>query len=224
MIKKQKKEVIRFAFTLAEVLITLGVIGIVAAMTIPTLVQSYKKKVASTRIKKFYSTISQVVKMSEVDNGAVETWNFVSGAGIDKEGTLIDKYADTYIFPYFKGITKGELINLNEIDTARNYFLNDGSSFTIHAGNCVDIIYDYNGKAEPNILAKDQFDFLICHTDEYLHRYSKSNNFGVIPYCLTLYSKNRNEALSLCRDNPQYCSCLLMYDGWEFKKDYPFKL
>ena len=34
----------RAAFTLAEVLITLGIIGVVAAMTIPTLITSYKEK------------------------------------------------------------------------------------------------------------------------------------------------------------------------------------
>ena len=33
----------KFAFTLAEVLITLGIIGVVSAMTIPSLIQSYKE-------------------------------------------------------------------------------------------------------------------------------------------------------------------------------------
>ncbi len=40
------------AFTLAEVLITLGIIGVVAAMTLPSLVGNYKKKVTVTRLKK----------------------------------------------------------------------------------------------------------------------------------------------------------------------------
>ena len=40
------------AFTLAEVLITLAIIGIVAAITIPGLVQSYKKTEYSTKLKK----------------------------------------------------------------------------------------------------------------------------------------------------------------------------
>lgn len=38
-------------FTLAEVLITLGIIGVVAAMTMPSLIQNYRKKEATTRIK-----------------------------------------------------------------------------------------------------------------------------------------------------------------------------
>lgn len=43
-------------FTLAEVLITLGIIGIVAQMTIPTLVNSYQNKVYAIKLQKFYST------------------------------------------------------------------------------------------------------------------------------------------------------------------------
>lgn len=41
------------AFTLAEVLITLGIIGVVAAMTLPTLVGEYQKKQTATQLKKF---------------------------------------------------------------------------------------------------------------------------------------------------------------------------
>ena len=47
------------AFTLAEILITLGVIGIVAAITMPTLIQNHKKKVAVTQLKATYSILSQ---------------------------------------------------------------------------------------------------------------------------------------------------------------------
>ena len=39
-------------FTLAEVLITLGIIGTVAAMTIPILIQEYQKKVWTTQLQK----------------------------------------------------------------------------------------------------------------------------------------------------------------------------
>ena len=63
------------AFTLAEVLITLAVIGIVAAMTIPTLINKYQEKVTVTKVKKMYSTLNQAVKLAEVDNGPVATWN-----------------------------------------------------------------------------------------------------------------------------------------------------
>lgn len=49
----------RFGFTLAEVLITLGIIGVVAAMTIPVMISSYNKHITETRLKKFYSSTKQ---------------------------------------------------------------------------------------------------------------------------------------------------------------------
>lgn len=57
------------AFTLAEVLITLGIIGVVAALTIPTLVQNYQKKQYVTQLKKAYTTLSQVIKQVAYEGG-----------------------------------------------------------------------------------------------------------------------------------------------------------
>lgn len=62
-------------FTLAEVLVTLGIIGIVAALTIPTLVANYRKKVVVSKLKKVYSDLQQAVKLSEADNGTCDTWD-----------------------------------------------------------------------------------------------------------------------------------------------------
>jgi prepilin-type N-terminal cleavage/methylation domain-containing protein len=50
------------AFTLAEVLITLGIIGVVAAMTLPTLIQNHKNRELQTQFKKSYSTLSQILQ------------------------------------------------------------------------------------------------------------------------------------------------------------------
>ena len=45
-------------FTLAEVLITLEIIGIIAAMTIPKLVSYYEKKVTLSKLKKVYTVLN----------------------------------------------------------------------------------------------------------------------------------------------------------------------
>ena len=47
----------RKGFTLAEVLITLGIIGVVAAMTIPSLITKYQKKAIETKFKQDFSII-----------------------------------------------------------------------------------------------------------------------------------------------------------------------
>ena len=65
----------KVAFTLAEVLITLGIIGVVAAMTLPSLIQNYQKKALATQTQKFYSTMSQAVKQYMADYGVDDLRN-----------------------------------------------------------------------------------------------------------------------------------------------------
>ena len=69
------KKAFKAGFTLAEVLITLGIIGVVAAMTIPTLMTAYQKKQIVTRLKRAYSIVQQSIRLSEDENGEVESWN-----------------------------------------------------------------------------------------------------------------------------------------------------
>ena len=57
------------AFTLAEVLITLGIIGVVTAMTIPTLMANVKAHQYSAKFKKTVSTLSNAAKMSQTQYG-----------------------------------------------------------------------------------------------------------------------------------------------------------
>ena len=58
-----------FAFTLAEVLITLGIIGVVAALTIPTLISKHQKKVYVTQLKKAVNTVQNGYKLMLADAG-----------------------------------------------------------------------------------------------------------------------------------------------------------
>lgn len=58
-------------FTLAEVLITLGIIGIVAAMTMPSLISDYKNKAIDAQFKRVYSNIYNAMKMIESRDGTL---------------------------------------------------------------------------------------------------------------------------------------------------------
>lgn len=57
------------AFTLAEVLITLGIIGVVAAMTLPTLIQNHQKQTYVAGLQKAMSTTSNMFKKMQADEG-----------------------------------------------------------------------------------------------------------------------------------------------------------
>ena len=58
----------KVAFTLAEVLITLAIIGIVAAMTIPTLVAKYQEKVMVTKVKQAHSQLMNAIQLYVAKN------------------------------------------------------------------------------------------------------------------------------------------------------------
>ncbi len=72
----------RFGFTLAEVLITLGIIGVVAAMTMPTLINSTQGAQYKAAYKKALSAISQAVTL----NVALDEWSFAD-LDSDADGT-----------------------------------------------------------------------------------------------------------------------------------------
>ena len=56
------------AFTLAEVLITLGIIGIVAAITLPVLTKKYQEKILVTQLKRSYSDLENALRLYATTN------------------------------------------------------------------------------------------------------------------------------------------------------------
>ena len=65
---------LKFGFTLAEVLITLGIIGVVAALTMPNLIVHYKEKAAATKLKKVYTTLSNAYALARNEETDVRNW------------------------------------------------------------------------------------------------------------------------------------------------------
>ena len=92
----------RAAFTLAEVLITLGIIGVVAAMTMPSLIANHREKQTVAQLKKVYSTLQQAYLMAIEKHGDPVNWDLTDTfTGIDDEGNNITDYTSAYtIFNY----------------------------------------------------------------------------------------------------------------------------
>lgn len=85
----------RFAYTLSEILITLCIVGVVAALTIPNVITVYQKKAAVAGILETQSILSQAVKMYTAET--------------DEEGAIffdttlpIEEFAQKYFLPYLK--------------------------------------------------------------------------------------------------------------------------
>lgn len=168
----------KLAFTLAEVLITLGIIGIVAAMTIPTLMQKYYEKQTVSRLKETYSILTQALKLCGEENGYPEEWGLT---GRNEESTAI---VAEKVIPFLKiNIDCGmkmeksdkcfpvEIQRLNgqggkyDMKKSSRYFVSllNGTSLAIESAE-TDIVYMYflvdtNGAAPPNTWGKDIFEF-----------------------------------------------------------------
>ncbi|MBR1753796.1 prepilin-type N-terminal cleavage/methylation domain-containing protein, partial [bacterium] len=134
-------------FTLAEVLITLGIIGVVAALTIPTLMQKTNDKEIISSVKKMYSTLSNAIQLSTAENGTVDKWTFDPGVNAQSATEFWE-----YIKDYFKiaedcgtegtgcytedgsiyTVGKGPNVKTNSYVTQTGYYfvsLVDGSTF-----------------------------------------------------------------------------------------------
>src|SRR5574344_2705711 len=86
------------AFTLAEVLIVLGIIGVVAAFTIPVLIKNIQKEETLIKLKASYTQLYQTIKLSEVDNGPTSEWDRIKPRDSDE----LLSWFNTYLAKYLK--------------------------------------------------------------------------------------------------------------------------
>lgn len=119
-------------FTMAEVLITIGVIGIVAAMTLPGVIKNYQRKVLETQFKKSVSIISQVIL------------NTKSDLSIDKLAEFCTTLEDNLTYPYQDICYDSFYKNFVKI-AGENKYSNNNFRYNIRRESA-EKIYTYNGK------------------------------------------------------------------------------
>ncbi len=164
-------------------LITLGIIGVVAAMTLPTITQKTQDKQTVSKLKKVYSVLSQAYLMAVNENGTPDTW----GAGGMYEPESHKIMAQNFA-KYMKvmrnciNMSNSDVaINCSEMFSNTDYYaavrLNDGSTviFRIWDGECTTkygsskplqnvcgrFAVDLNGNDKPNEYGKDIFTFYV---------------------------------------------------------------
>ena len=227
------------AFTLAEVLITLGIIGVVAAMTMPSVITNYEKKKTVEQLKKVYATLEQAFKLSEAENGFSNEW-VNSGASVSEE--VMTQYFDTYWRPYLKilktcksisdcGYEHSQFYNTSGKDsgavivntkTRTTVILNDGtllsfvpmnwnSDATPFMSKIQQIRVDLNGPKGPDRYGHDVFNFVIDLDKHFI------KPFG--------YDEDGDDCRrdsSSTRSLGQRCLKRIINDGWQIKGDYPW--
>lgn len=216
-------------FTLSETLITLGIIGVIAALTIPALITKHTKVQTTVKLKQTYSLMAQALRMAENDLGIIENSSISSKT-----------FTDQYLKPYCKIIEEFSPDELSQdfhmycrtgavcdgygqFKLAQKLILTNGALIAAYPlYNGVTIIVDINGLKRPNKYGKDVFMFS--------YDYKK----GLKPYGLgRIAGMPEEELLSrdsllkgpdsrACQKEGLYCAAVIMLDNWEISDDYPW--
>ena len=165
----------KLAFTLAEVLITLGVIGIVAALTLPSVIQKFREKQLVTAYLRVYSILNQAYNRAIPEYGTFDMWEQNDNDTYNKLKPYLVLSADC---PPGKSnekciYTDSDYVFLNnEKDGNFNFAqsaardkqpavrLISGETILFYRdGHVVDFMVDLNGNKGPNKIGED-FQFL----------------------------------------------------------------
>lgn len=235
----------RKGFTLAEVLITLGIIGVVAAMTLPSVIGNYQKVQTVSQLKKVYTTLNQAFKRSEADNESSVYW---------KTGGTTQEYFNTYWKPYlnvlrycsggmgekdcnYKSSTPWKRANglqdalLVVYDAQRvPFILSDGTFVSIltHSGygsaegSVTDGVVNGNtGGADRRILIDLNASGNPNQFGKDVFLFERVPGKGIMAYG---YQEDKNTINENCsKDGSGFmCAAKLMQDGWQIKDNYPW--
>jgi type II secretory pathway pseudopilin PulG len=197
---------------LAEVLIALVVIGIIAAITVPTLIQRYQDQAIKSALKKNYSVLKSALDKYQVDNGErlLSTdmkmrqlkSKIISYFNVSKDCGDADCYYSTNKDLYNTYNNKRN-INYTNFDDGQ-FILQDGTFVMIENpdnGNNYTankyISVDVNGiNKKPNRLGKDLFMFQLTNKGELLPMGAKGTDYysETDEYCSNISTSNMNGA------------------------------
>lgn len=215
-IKLKLKNYSKNGFTLAEVLITLGIIGVVAAVTMPMIVKKYQEQVYKTAYKKVYAELSEAVREAIFNQEFIRT-SFRNEDATANEFDIIKKKfkvskecSSSNTFDCW--VDADRLMVIGE-DIMGGYPRKEVSAFIDESGRNWTIYYapeniflvDTNGFKKPNQFGKDRWIFTFVDTIG--NRTSNSAQYrAVAPYMPDQTTKNL-----WCQHPPCY------YHSWLYK-------
>ena len=233
------------AFSLAEILITLTIIGVIAVLVIPNLLKNYKKTEIEIQLKSTYSTLSNALKLAQIKHGSKNT--MIEEALTNHGNKTVGEYfLEKNLEPHLKIVKScknenGKSCNLfpYSIEPYRKDDIKNESFLGVYGRNGAQIqlangalVYignytyltknimfkiDINGKKGPNLLMRDIFHLNIA-----------TDNFEAINFGNYTGSTNNKKLYTKCErgnlaSNAFGCGGLIMQNGWKIPTDYPFK-
>ncbi len=219
-------------FTLSEILITLAILGIIIAITLPSVIKKYQQKIFITRIQKTYSIVNQALQLSEEENGAIKDWDF----GNDYTTSNVKKVVELYLKPYFKDVFDLKASSQSGYSGGYGFILKDGTVFNfvldgVSSGTDIEVpsvlwIYvNFKNKSLEKDLStfdfsRDSFVLSLRPTSSsnllFFNATESTDRESLINHAA--YGCNKN----IARNKRWACGALIMRDGWKISKDYPW--
>ena len=239
-------------FTLAEVLITLGIIGVVAAMTLPSVILNYQKNVTVTQLKKAYTTISQALVMAQKDYGDMAGWGYVSGLDASETNSALNNFANKYLIPNIKKVENCPSGTSGRTKCSYEIYNRDGSlrvsanqssyndyRFIMNDGMVVKLAYDNDGGANHGGVTKYGYIIFIMvdingkkgpniYGRDVFTLIIEPNSSKINMYGIGQTRENLLNGARGCKYDSNnkfsggWCGGLIQYDGWQIKDDYPW--
>ncbi len=165
------------AFTLAEVLMTLVILGVIASMTIPSLKKVSDEKAYVAGALKAYSELSSATKSLKRTEGPISMWTSYSSDNAASDvmkkyktimpsvGVPSDSYKIQTLNNEDSSLGAGTFSNSNTTITAADgaiynlAFVNDCNSLKATSKACFRMVVDVNGAKDPNMIGVDVFAF-----------------------------------------------------------------
>lgn len=222
------------AFTISEILITLGIVGVISAMVIPMMIANYQKRIILTKLQKTYSQLNQMIRLIDEEQG------------LDVLHSAPSQFVPKYILPRYNGATYYKPNSNHRLAMCYNpnhYYLSAKSSnaqYTSLTSNA-----RYRGKCMGYISTP----FMPTHTASIElvdgacigFNYFASSGISIFvdvngsanpPNCfgkdLFFFDVDENSASVLPNekwgmyDSTKYGAYKIIKDGWKFSNDYPW--
>jgi len=210
-----------FGFTLAEVLITLVIIGVIAAITVPTLINKTNNQEYVSKLKKAYSTLSQATNQIISEEGQATNWATsnervyqlykkhlinAKDCGRTGQGCFAGNYnyLNGSYWRTFDEVGYGKLILADGV-AVEFYSTPNPNCDSVFEDNglrngCMEILVDINGAKKPNTAGRDYFEFVL-------------RKDGLFPQGCSTDNNSLKSKCSKTTGKAEYCSCIILREG-----------
>lgn len=219
------------AFTLAEILITLSIIGIIAALTLPVIIANHRKNIVELRLKRVYSILGNAMAFAVKDNGASKEWATASSS----------EFIKTYLEPYLPGssfVSESKLAKMfvytkegSEIKLNAGY----SSALKLKTGELIRVANGFNPAGNPPrvqisfIIQENKSNLYFIGKDYFTFYYNIDKDAIVwqdmLSYGYTCES-SKDLLIERCGSYGAESACMAMIicNGWKIPDYYPIKL